>query len=52
MLPWKEHTRGTFALRTLPGDHFFLHSARELVLEALYEDLLGLLGTAHGEPQP
>lgn len=52
MLPWKEHTRGTFALRTLPGDHFFLHSARELVLAALHEDLLGLLASAHGAPRP
>jgi medium-chain acyl-[acyl-carrier-protein] hydrolase len=49
MLPWKEHARGTFALRTFPGDHFFLQSARELVLAAVREDLLGILASANGE---
>lgn len=36
---WKEQTRGRFRLRMLPGDHFFLHSARDLVLEAVARDL-------------
>lgn len=36
---WQTHTRGRFKLRMLPGDHFFLHSARDLVLEATSRDL-------------
>jgi surfactin synthase thioesterase subunit len=29
-----------FIHRVLPGDHFFLHSARELLLRALTQDLV------------
>jgi medium-chain acyl-[acyl-carrier-protein] hydrolase len=36
---WQQHTRGRFRLRMLPGDHFFLLSARDLILEALARDL-------------
>lgn len=36
---WQAHTRGRFRLRMLPGDHFFLHSARDLILEAAARDL-------------
>ena len=36
---WQVHTRGRFKLRMLPGDHFFLHSARDLVLEAASRNL-------------
>jgi medium-chain acyl-[acyl-carrier-protein] hydrolase len=32
---WREQTTGRFSLQMLPGDHFFLHSARPLLLEAL-----------------
>jgi medium-chain acyl-[acyl-carrier-protein] hydrolase len=37
---WQEQTRRTFTLRMFPGDHFFLHSARALLLQALSRDLL------------
>ena len=37
---WREQTRGSFTLRTFPGGHFFIESAREVVLRALSEDLL------------
>ena len=36
---WSEHARGPFRLRMLPGDHFFLHSARDLIAESVARDL-------------
>ncbi len=36
---WSEHARGSFRLRMLPGDHFFLHSARELLTQSVARDL-------------
>jgi medium-chain acyl-[acyl-carrier-protein] hydrolase len=32
---WREHTTGTFTLRMLPGDHFFLNSSSALLLRTL-----------------
>jgi medium-chain acyl-[acyl-carrier-protein] hydrolase len=43
---WKEHTRGRFRLRMLPGDHFFIHGNRDMVLEALARDLMEILAQA------
>jgi len=39
---WAKHTRGRFRMRMLPGDHFFVHSAKDLVTEALARDLAEL----------
>ena len=36
---WQEHTRGRFRMRMLPGDHFFVHGAEDMVLEAVARDL-------------
>ena len=36
---WRPETTGPFRLRMLPGDHFFLLSARRLVTEAVARDL-------------
>jgi medium-chain acyl-[acyl-carrier-protein] hydrolase len=36
---WSEHGRGFFRLRMFPGDHFFLHSARELLTQSVARDL-------------
>jgi medium-chain acyl-[acyl-carrier-protein] hydrolase len=36
---WRDQTRSTFTLRMFPGDHFFLHSARPLLLRAIVHDL-------------
>ena len=33
--PWAEQTSAEFDLLTLPGDHFFLHTARERLLDAV-----------------
>ncbi|HVT57686.1 MAG TPA: thioesterase domain-containing protein [Thermoanaerobaculia bacterium] len=49
LLEWREHTRGAFRLRMLPGDHFFLHSARGHLLEAVTRDLAEL--QVPGEPE-
>lgn len=36
---WRVHTRGEFTLRMFPGDHFFLRSARAILLEAISHTL-------------
>lgn len=36
---WREQTTGTFTLRTLPGNHFFLHTAQDRLLEILADEL-------------
>jgi medium-chain acyl-[acyl-carrier-protein] hydrolase len=36
---WCEHTTDAFSLKMFPGDHFFLHSAQALLLNALAEQL-------------
>ncbi len=38
---WQEQTRGPFSLRMMPGDHFFLQGAHQLLLQALSQDLAG-----------
>lgn len=40
---WGDETVGGFRWRLLPGDHFFLHSARSQFVEAVYSDLCLLL---------
>jgi medium-chain acyl-[acyl-carrier-protein] hydrolase len=37
---WQLHTRGAFTLHMIPGDHFFLHSARPLLLNAVNRALI------------
>jgi medium-chain acyl-[acyl-carrier-protein] hydrolase len=46
---WKEQTRGRFRLRMLPGDHFFIHGAKDMVLESVARDLAEVLQAA---PRP
>ncbi|NJL61674.1 MAG: thioesterase [Methylacidiphilales bacterium] len=36
---WKEHTNGRFSLQMLPGDHFFLHTEREYLLNLIIREL-------------
>jgi surfactin synthase thioesterase subunit len=38
--PWAEHTMGEFKLRMVPGGHFFVDEARDLVLRAVFQDLM------------
>jgi surfactin synthase thioesterase subunit len=37
---WRDQTRGTFTLQLLPGNHFFLNTARPLLLHAVSQSLL------------
>jgi medium-chain acyl-[acyl-carrier-protein] hydrolase len=48
---WRAQTTGTFRLRMLPGEHFFLHSAQPLLLRALAQELRRLV-TEAGPDQP
>lgn len=48
MAAWRAQTRASFALRVLPGDHFFLIGQREALLEGIAADLRGAGGTAAG----
>lgn len=43
---WREHTRGRFRVRMLPGDHFFIHSGKDLILESVSRDLAELSAPA------
>jgi len=36
---WRRHTTASVAVRNFSGDHFFLQSVRDVVLQALSEDL-------------
>jgi medium-chain acyl-[acyl-carrier-protein] hydrolase len=51
LVGWREQTRGAFRLRMLPGDHFFLHGARDLLTEAVARDLATLSPAAPLQPQ-
>ena len=43
---WKDQTRARFRLRMLPGDHFFVHSAKDMILESVARDLAEVLSQA------
>lgn len=45
LMPWSAHTEGRFRIRMLPGNHFFIHAARPLLLRYVTE------GLAHREPR-
>jgi medium-chain acyl-[acyl-carrier-protein] hydrolase len=36
---WRKHTREQFALRVLPGNHFFVRSASDALLRSIADDL-------------
>lgn len=36
---WREQTNASFLLQMFPGDHFFIHSARSLLLQSLAQQL-------------
>lgn len=47
---WQEHTRGRFRMRMLPGDHFFIHGSKDMVLEAVARDLAEIAAAAAPKP--
>nr|QEO74499.1 thioesterase [uncultured bacterium] len=40
--PWREMTTGAFSLHMLPGDHFFLHTSQDMLLEIINRQLARL----------
>ncbi len=46
---WREQTTGSFSVRMFPGDHFFLNTARPLLLGAIARELANTLsgGVVH-----
>ena len=44
--PWREQTTSAFSLRLIPGDHFFIHTSRAALLDALSAQLARLLPAA------
>jgi medium-chain acyl-[acyl-carrier-protein] hydrolase len=50
---WRAQTTGSFRLRMLRGDHFFLQSAQPLLLRALAAELLrGVTKASPNQPNP
>ncbi|MBA3805834.1 MAG: thioesterase, partial [Acidobacteria bacterium] len=45
---WRVQTAAAFTLRMLPGDHFFLHSQKSLLLRLLAAELQRLAAGLHG----
>ncbi|HKP85131.1 MAG TPA: alpha/beta fold hydrolase [Blastocatellia bacterium] len=43
LLAWEEQTTSSFALRMMPGDHFFLRSSQALLLERLSLELSSVI---------
>jgi medium-chain acyl-[acyl-carrier-protein] hydrolase len=39
LAPWREHTCGPFSQHMLPGNHFFLQSSKDLLLQTIADDL-------------
>ena len=44
---WRPHTTGTFSLRMLPGDHFFIRTSQSQLLEMISEELRQVLNKPH-----
>ncbi|HET6230019.1 MAG TPA: thioesterase domain-containing protein [Longimicrobiaceae bacterium] len=40
--PWGEQTGAAFTFRTFPGDHFFINTQRQMVLEQMSAELRGV----------
>jgi medium-chain acyl-[acyl-carrier-protein] hydrolase len=45
---WCDQTRGPCTVRMFPGNHFFLHSAQDLLLRAIAQDLTWTLSSTTG----
>jgi medium-chain acyl-[acyl-carrier-protein] hydrolase len=39
LLRWKEQTRSIFSLQMVGGNHFFIHSAQDILLKTITEKL-------------
>jgi medium-chain acyl-[acyl-carrier-protein] hydrolase len=45
LLGWREQTTASFTLRLLAGDHFFLHSSRDVLLQLIAQELQAIIVT-------
>jgi len=43
---WREHTRSRFSLEVLPGDHFFLKSCQQALLDSVGREMLSIENAA------
>jgi medium-chain acyl-[acyl-carrier-protein] hydrolase len=43
---WRSYTRASFSLRMFPGDHFFINTDRQLLLQAIARELYQYTGSA------
>ena len=43
VVPWSEHTISDYSYHIFDGDHFFIHTAQDAVVEALRTQLSDLL---------
>jgi medium-chain acyl-[acyl-carrier-protein] hydrolase len=48
---WREQTVGPFAVHVLPGDHFFIHSARAPLIQVLSAEIARLVWCKERPPQ-
>jgi medium-chain acyl-[acyl-carrier-protein] hydrolase len=46
--PWQHHTSSTFDIRMLPGGHFFVHTAKHLLLRIISRELRKCAPMAEG----
>jgi surfactin synthase thioesterase subunit len=49
---WRHQTSSTFRLHMLPGGHFFINTARSVLLRMLNQELMAHLGGADGHIRP
>jgi medium-chain acyl-[acyl-carrier-protein] hydrolase len=48
MAAWRNRTRGAFNLHLLPGDHFFLHTSRDILLRTIARSLSATVNSGGG----
>jgi medium-chain acyl-[acyl-carrier-protein] hydrolase len=48
---WGRHTSADFAVHRMPGDHFFVHSARDQLLSAVSAELRAHRTVRSGPPR-
>ena len=43
LIKWNEHTNKNFSVHMLPGDHFFIHSEKDILLDLISKDIERIL---------
>ncbi len=47
LLPWRKHTKGSFSLSMLPGNHFFIEESKAQLLTIVAQELRRALDQVH-----